>query len=67
MKKYILTQLTQVSSWIGVLIIVMALIVPRQYIVFLGIALILVDDAALKAWIAKQSPWLAAKINEWTA
>lgn len=66
MKKYILAQLTQVSAWIGLLIIIAAFIAPRGYIVIFGVALILTDDEALKTWVAKRSPWLAAKIEEWT-
>lgn len=66
MKKYILGQLTQVSFWIGIILVVAAGIVPRMYIISMGIALILTNDEALKAWVVKQSPWLAAKIEEWT-
>lgn len=66
MKKYLLTQLTQVSAWIGLTLILVAFIAPREYIALLGIALILTDDEALKTWVAKRSPWLAAKIEEIT-
>lgn len=66
MKKYILSQLTQVSAWIGILIVLGAFFAPRSYIVFFGIALALTDDAALKAWVAKRSPWIAKKLDEWT-
>lgn len=65
MQKYILGQLSQVSFWIGVVLVLIAFTAPRVYIVILGIALMLTDDAALKGWLAKRSPWLAAKIQEW--
>lgn len=66
MKKYILSQLTQVSAWIGIALILMAFFAPRSYIVIAGALLILTDDEALKSWVAKRSPWLANKIEEWT-
>ena len=56
MKKYILNLLTQISAWIGIAIIIAAFFAPREYIVFLGIALIFTHDESLKNWIAKQSP-----------
>jgi hypothetical protein len=56
MKKYLLTQLSQVSAWIGLLIILSAF----------GGLLILTDDEALKGWVSRNAPWLTNKIEEWT-
>lgn len=56
MKKYLLGQLSQVSAWIGIILIFAAFLLPREYIVFLGLALILTHDEALKGWVAKQAP-----------
>lgn len=66
MKKYILSQLTQVSTWIGIVVFLAAFCAPREYIAFLGIALVLTHDEWLKNWVNKEAPWLAAKIDEWT-
>lgn len=60
MKKWFLAQLTQVSAWIGAIIIVSAFIAPREYIAIFGILLIITDDEALKNWLAKRSPKLQA-------
>ena len=66
MKAYFLAQLSQVSAWIGLLIILSAFIASRTTIVVFGLLLILTDDEALKAWVARRAPWLVAKIEEWT-
>lgn len=58
MKKWFLLQLTEVSAWIGFIIIVAAFMAPREYIAILGAILIATDDEALKAWLAKRSPAL---------
>lgn len=67
MKKYLIAQLSQVSAWIGFLLILSAFIAPRYMMVLFGLALILTDDEALKSWVATKAPWLTKKINEWTA
>jgi hypothetical protein len=66
MKKYLLAQLTQVSAWIGLIIIIAAFIAPREWIAVGGLALILTDDEALKGWVAKHAPWIAKKFEDWT-
>lgn len=66
MKKYILSQLTQASVWIGLVIILSDFIAPRSYIMFLGIILTLTDDTVLKKWVSGASVWAAAKIEELT-
>ena len=66
MKKYLLAQLSQVSAWIGILIILSAFFASRTTIVVFGGLLILTDDEALKAWVSRNAPWLVSKIEEWT-
>ena len=66
MKKYLLAQLTQVSAWIGLLIILSAFFASRTTIVIFGALLILTDDEALKGWVSRRAPWLTSKIDEWT-
>jgi hypothetical protein len=66
MKKYLLTQLSQVSAWIGLLVILSAFFASRTTIVVFGGLLILTDDEALKGWVSRNAPWLTNKIEEWT-
>lgn len=66
MKKYILAQLSQVSAWIGLLVILSAFFASRTTIALFGLILILTDDEALKGWVARNAPWLTRKINQWT-
>ncbi len=66
MKKYILKQITEVTAWIGLAIIIMAFMAPRHYIAIAGVLIIAGDQDAMQAWITKKSPWLATKIEEWT-
>lgn len=58
MKKYLLNQLTSVSAWIGAILVLAAFAFPRDYIAIIGLALIMVPDATLRNWVAKQSPGL---------
>lgn len=66
MKKWFLLQLTEMSAWIGFIIIIAAFIVPREYIALLGVLLIATDDDALKARVAKMSPGLAKWFEDLT-
>ncbi len=66
MKKYLLTQLTQVSAWIGVFIIIGAFLAPREYIAIFGLLLILTDDEALKGWVAKHAPGMVKWFEDLT-
>lgn len=58
MKKYIVNQLTQISSWIGLLLILTFFWMPREYLAFIGVALFLTHDEWLKNWIVSWSPWV---------
>ena len=64
MKKWFLLQLTEVSAWIGLMVILAALFAPTGYQIALGVLLIATDDEALKNWIAKRSPKLQAWFEE---
>ena len=64
MKKWFLLQLTEVTAWIGFILILSAFFAPREYIAILGVVLIATDDEALKAWLAKRSPKLQAWFQE---
>ncbi len=64
MKKYLISQLTQVSAWIGVCVILAAFFAPRSVIVVLGVLLILTDDEWLRAFVTKSAPKVEKKINE---
>lgn len=56
MKKYIIKQLTQSSAWIGAGVIIAALILPRSFIMMLGVALIIIPDDVLRKKFAQWSP-----------
>lgn len=62
-KKYLLNQLTDVSAWIGLAVIVAALLLPRSFIVFLGILLILTNDEHLKSLVTKLAAEVKSKIG----
>jgi hypothetical protein len=64
MKKYIFNQLTQVSAWIGFLLVVCALVAPRGYLAILGVVLMLTHDDTLKNWVIAHAPWLQARYND---
>lgn len=66
MRKYLLSQLLQVSAWIGFGLILCAFVAPRWFIILLGALLILTDDEKLKGWVAKNAPGLSAWIDEKT-
>jgi len=64
MKKWFLLQLTEVSAWIGFIIVLSAFFAPREYIAILGVLLIATDDVALKNWVAKHVPGLTKWFEE---
>jgi hypothetical protein len=59
-KKYIITQLTDVSAYIGLFIVLAAIFLPRSFIFIAGIALILTDDA----WCRKKMEQWSPKLRE---
>lgn len=51
-RNYIISQLTQTSTWIGIAIIISDLILPRSFIMFLGFLLLINDDERLQKFFA---------------
>src|SRR4051812_5869427 len=62
--KYLLSRLLEPSTWIGMAIIISALIAPRWFTVLLGAILIISGDAWLKSWVQKYAPAIAKSIEE---
>lgn len=61
MRNYILNKLTQVSAWMGIIIFLGAFMLPKTIIAFIGILLILNDDAKLQSL----SRDLKAQVEKW--
>lgn len=64
MLKYFLSQLTQMCTWFGILVIVFALFASRGQIVLLGTVMIFLHDDIIKDFIAKRAPGLTKWIQE---
>lgn len=64
MLKYFLSQLTQMCTWFGILVIIAAIFLPRVDIVILGAVMIFLHDEAVKAFIAKRAPGLSKWIQD---
>ncbi len=64
MKSYLKSKLTQSSAWIGFFIIISSFILPRTFIMFGGLLLILNDDEKLKKLFSSLSPKVAEKLDE---
>lgn len=47
MRDWIINKLTQSSAWLGIAVIIGGLLLPRTWEMFLGLLLILNDDAKL--------------------
>lgn len=60
---YIINQLTQMSAWIGVGVILSAMFLPRSFIICFGIALIIIPDNKLQKKFAEWSPKVAKAIR----
>ncbi len=65
--KYILNQLSQVSSWIGIILIAISFIAPRWAIAVFGVLLFVSNDEELKAWVAKRAPGLTKWLSDLVA
>lgn len=48
MRAFVISQLTMMSTWFGIILILVALLLPRDYVIILGIAVLLTDDAHLQ-------------------
>lgn len=60
-RTWLLMKLTQLSAWMGLIVIFGAMILPRTFLVFIGLVLLLNDDtwlqsrfSTLKAELAKR-------------
>lgn len=62
--KYLLNQLTQISAWFGVCVIIAALFATRGELVILGAVMLLMHDSFIKDIIAKWAPGLSKWIEE---
>lgn len=47
-RTFVIDQLTQLSTWLGALIILFALVTPPSWVVVLGIAILITDDTRLR-------------------
>lgn len=47
-RTYIINQLTQLSTWLGAIIILFAIFTPPTWIVVLGIVVLITDDTRLR-------------------
>lgn len=56
LKKYIISQLTDLSAWIGAIIILSVCFLPDSVTICLGVFLILSSDKWLRERIAEWSP-----------
>ena len=63
--KYIISQLTQITAWIGLFIILSVFFAPNWLTIAFGALLIGLDDKIVQDWCAKAAPSLTKKINEW--
>lgn len=64
MKAWLKEQTKEVTAWTGLVLILGAFLFPRSLFVFIGIALIAIDDKKASAWVARISPWAQRKIDE---
>lgn len=65
MRNYIIKQLTQITAWIGALIIALEILrVPDWLVACVGLWLILVDDEIVHKLCAKLAPGIAAKLRQ---
>lgn len=64
MKNYIIKQLTQTSAWIGLILVIGAVVMPRSWILFMGLILIITDDKNMAAFFARLSPSMKKWIDD---
>lgn len=61
MKNYIITQLTQTSTWYGLIIILAALLLPKSWIVVLGLLVLVTDDTKINKFFLE----LRTDLQKW--
>lgn len=64
MFKYFLSQLTQMSTWFGIFVILFSVFTPRSWIFLLGVVMIFLKDDAVKAFIAARAPTISKWIED---
>ena len=63
MKAWLKEQTKEVTAWTGLVLILGAFYFP-EFLRFIGIALIAIDDRKAAAWVSRISPWAQRKIDE---
>lgn len=63
MKTWLKNQTKEITAWTGLVLILGAFFFPRTFFVFIGIALIAIDDKKAASWVARISPWAQSKID----
>lgn len=64
MKQWFLIQITEVTAWVGLFIILGVFFAPWWVNIVFGVLLIAIDDKKATEWVQKQAPWIAKKVNE---
>ncbi len=66
--KYLINQLTQMSAWLGVCVILAAIFATRGEIIILGIVMVLLHDSFIKdrinAWAPGLSKWIQSAVDD---
>lgn len=66
MLKFFIGQITQMSAWIGVLLIIGVFLFPsREYFFWIGVVLLFMHDETIKNWITRVAPGIAQTIKTW--
>lgn len=63
-RAWLLSKFTQLSAWVGLIIIIGTFIFPRQILVFFGVLLMLNDDQWWKVRFTKLHGWISRKVQE---
>jgi len=66
MKKYILNRLTQISTWVGFILILGVLFLSRGSLLVFACLLVALDDKWIQSMVNRWAPALAKKIEEWS-
>lgn len=63
-KAFIVNKLTQLSAWLGVIIMLGAFVFPRSWIILLGAVLVFTDDVKLQKFFSKWSPTIKEALEK---
>lgn len=64
MLKYFLSQLTQMSTWFGLFVILGAFFCPRSWLFLLGVVMLFLRDDSVKAFITARAPGVSKWIED---